>query len=97
MMNKADALFIRVTGAAMVLLLGIVGYYQRETNETIKENTRAQQRQEVEIKTNKAEVDGYCKVMDIKFFNIDERMAEIDDRIERVEKILRIENEHYTD
>ena len=97
MMNKADALFIRVTGAAMVLLLGIVGYYQRETNETIKENTRAQQRQEVEIKTNKAEVDGYCKVIDVKFFNMDERMAEMSERIERVERVLRIDTEHYTD
>ena len=96
-MNKADALFIRVTGAAMVLLLGIVGYYQRETNETIKENTRAQQRQEVEIKTNKAEIEGYCKVIDVKFFSMDERMAEMNDRIERVERVLRIDTEHYTD
>jgi NAD/NADP transhydrogenase alpha subunit len=96
-MTKADSLFLKVAGGAIGVLLGIVAYFSQQTYQEMKESRLAQQRQEVEIKTNKAEVDGYCKVMDIKFFNMDERMAEINDRIERVERILRIENEHYTD
>lgn len=96
-MTKADSLFLKVAGGAIGVLLGIVAYFSQQTYQEVKESRLARQRQEVEIKTNKAEVDGYCKVMDIKFFNMDERMAEINDRIERVERILRIENEHYTD
>lgn len=96
-MTKADSLFLKVAGGAIGVLLGIVAYFSQQTYQEMKESRLAQQRQEVEIKTNKAEVDGYCKVMDIKFFNMDERMAEINDRVERVERILRIENEHYTD
>jgi NAD/NADP transhydrogenase alpha subunit len=96
-MTKADSLFLKVAGGAIGVLLGIVAYFSQQTYQEMKESRLAQQRQEVEIKTNKAEVEGYCKVMDIKFFNMDERMAEINERIERVEKILRIENEHYTD
>lgn len=96
-MTKADSLFLKVAGGAIGVLLGIVAYFSQQTYQEVKESRLAQQRQEVEIKTNKAEVDGYCKVMDIKFFNIDERMADMSERIERVERILRIENEHYTD
>jgi hypothetical protein len=96
-MTKADSLFLKVAGGVIGVLLGIVAYFSQQTYQEVKESRLAQQRQEVEIKTNKAEVEGYCKVMDIKFFNMDERMAEINERIERVEKILRIENEHYID
>ena len=84
-MNKADALFLKITGGAIVLLLGIVGYFTKETNETIKENTKAQQRTEVEVKVNKSEVEGYCKVFDM-------RLNGFDERITRVERQLNLTN-----
>ena len=85
MMNKADALFIKIASGVIVLLLGIVGYYQKETNETIKENTKAQQQTEIEVKVNKSEVDGYCKVIDLRLMSFDERIT-------RVEKVLRLDD-----
>lgn len=90
MMNKADALFIKITGGAIVLLLGIVGYYQKETNETIKENTKALQQIDVEVKVNKTEVDGYCKVFDLRLNDFDEKFSIFDLRINKVEKQLNI-------
>ena len=89
-MNKADALFIKITGGAIVLLLGIVGYYQKETNETIKENTKALQQTEVEVKVNKSEVEGYCKVFDLRLNSFDEKFSIFDQRVTRVEKQLNI-------
>lgn len=84
-MNKADALFIKITGGAIVILLGVVGYFSRETYETIKENTKAQQQTEIEVKVNKSEVEGYCKVFDM-------RLDSFNERITLVEKQLNINN-----
>jgi len=89
MMNKADALFIKVTGGAIVLLLGIVGYFSRETYEEIKENRKAQQETQIEVKVNKSNMEGYCKVFDM-------RLNSFDERISMVEKQLNIEQNDQT-
>ena len=88
-MNKADALFIKVTGGAIVLLLGIVGYFSRETYEEIKENRKAQQETQIEVKVNKSNMEGYCKVFDM-------RLNSFDERISMVEKQLNIEQNDQT-
>ena len=85
MMSKTDALFLKIAGSTIVLLLGIFGYYQKETYETIKEQGKAQQETQIEVKVNKSEVDGMCKVFDL-------RLDSFDRRITIVEKQLNIEN-----
>lgn len=81
MMNKTDALFVKITGGTMVLLLGIIGYFSRQTYEEFRESRKEQQQTQVEVVKNKADTDGYCKVFDMKLNNFENRITLVEQQL----------------
>jgi hypothetical protein len=84
--TKVNELFLKIAGTLIVLLLGVIGYYQKSNNDQQKEINDTLNKEIILTATDRESNIGFQKMCEFRFSDVNNEIAIIKDRVTTLEK-----------